>query len=250
MDTFQESLAAAREILGGDFLSSGKVRTIPENRLFAFANCLRGKNIDTQLSETFFEQLIATPVWESLNEFAVTLQELADRFGKPLNPCLFSGKNFPVLQPVYEPVFASFIHIARNIIDHGIEAADIRKAHGKPPYATVSVYTESFQHDGRDWFAIEFNDDGGGIDLATFRMKLMEKGLTELAKADNKTVLEHIFDGGVSTKKQTTLLSGRGIGLNTVKAEVGKLGGIVTISTNHGHGTTLRVELPFIRTLA
>ncbi len=252
--SFDNDVALAREILSDDFQSSGEVRTVPEKNLYAFANHLQSAltsgHLPQQLYDDYIRELIAVPIWNLMRDFAMSLQELSDRFGKPLHACVFLGENFPILPKIYEPLFVTFVHIARNIIDHGIESSALRKERGKDANARVTVQTHTFQHDAHDWFAIEFIDDGGGINVPLLRKRLIKKlNLQNLDQADDEEVIQHIFDAGISTKERTTMVSGRGVGLNAVKAEVVKLGGTIAVYSKFQLGVTIKITLPFIRSL-
>jgi len=249
MRLFEESKAYAREILGDDFQSSGQIRGVSEQKLYAFAGQLQhhlgASAAGRELYEAYCQTILAVPLWSLLEDFTVTLQESVDRMGKPLNPCSFSGENLSVLPDVYQPLFTSFVHIARNIADHGIEATVLRNQNGKNPKATVAIHTEAYKRDSRDWFFIEFTDDGGGIDLPQLRKKLAESTrASDLEKLDDHAVIQKLFDAKISTRDQATMESGRGIGLNVVKTETIKLGGIVTIFSKPGFGVRLRIDLP------
>ena len=245
----EEGLTTAREILGDLFLSSGRVYSFPESQLIAFAERIRqscAAGATDQLHQAYMQELVAVPLWQLLKEFAITLQELGDRFGKLIHPCSFVGVNLSVSPDPYNDLLASFAHIARNIVDHGIAFPDVRRERGKDHAATVSVKTQPFERNGSDWFFIEFEDDGEGIDPALLRKKLTARGFTNLDQVDDHSIIQHVFDGEGSTRNDATMLSGRNIGLNAVKVEVEKLGGTVEIFSTYGQGCRLRLELPLL----
>jgi HPt (histidine-containing phosphotransfer) domain-containing protein len=249
MDQFEDSKVYAREVLGDDFLKAGHIRSIPEERLYAFAKQIKNSGVAFQpLYSAYCQNVLAVPLWHMLDDFTLTVQELADRIGKPIHPCVFAGENFPVLPEVYGPLFASFVHIARNIVDHGIESAKLRTEHGKASKATIAIHTDIYKKGSDEWFYIEFKDDGGGIDVASLRKKLAENAAeSDLGNTDDHILIQTLFDAKVSTRKHATIYSGRGIGLNAVKAEAVKLGGSVMIFSEPAVGVRLRIDLPYTR---
>lgn len=254
MEAFQGDITLAYDVLGEDFQSTGESRTIPESQLYSVAAQMQS-DLDSgasaqQIYQVYLQKMLAVPIWKLMDDFATSLQELGDRFGKPIYPCAFAGENFSILPGIYDPLFSSFIHIARNIVDHGVESSFIRRQHKKDPMATVTVRTQTFLKDSATWFSIEFTDDGGGVNVDVLRTKLANQmPQNDFDRMDDQSVIQHIFDSNISTKERSTLFSGRGMGLSAVKAEVTKLGGTISVFSKFEQGVTIRVELPLIKAL-
>ncbi len=138
-------------------------------------------------------------------------------------------------------------HMIRNAIDHGIEAPDIRKKLGKPEYGVITL---SMCRQGNE-IIIELNDDGQGIDVDTVRTKAIERKLWSSSTAMSvEEAIQVISLPGFSTKDKVTPISGRGIGMDVVNAEINKLGGTLDISTRRFMGSFFTIRLPFSLSLS
>jgi two-component system chemotaxis sensor kinase CheA len=138
-----------------------------------------------------------------------------------------------VLERLVDPLF----HLVRNAIGHGIESPAERKQAGKPEWGTVTV--RAIRLEGA--VAIEVEDDGAGVNLGALRRVAAEQGVNG---SDDKDVARLVFEAGLSTADQVTPISGRGIGLDVVRARVRELGGQVELVTHADFGTTFRIEVP------
>jgi chemosensory pili system protein ChpA (sensor histidine kinase/response regulator) len=143
---------------------------------------------------------------------------------------------------VLERIIPALEHMLRNAIDHGIESAEIREAAGKPAAGEINM---RFDRQGGD-VVIIISDDGGGIDLQAVRQRAEAMGLvTADAELSERQLLEYIFDGGFSTAKNVTQISGRGVGMDVVRSEIKQLGGAIEIKTELGSGSRFEIRLPF-----
>jgi two-component system chemotaxis sensor kinase CheA len=142
---------------------------------------------------------------------------------------------------IVEALVDPLMHIIRNALDHGIEGAGERLAASKREEARISI--EAFQRGNHVVIAV--TDDGRGIDTAALRAKAEARGLlspgTVLAERES---LELIFAPGLSTRGEVSETSGRGVGMDVVRANLGALGGIVDVESTPGHGTTISITLP------
>ncbi len=137
----------------------------------------------------------------------------------------------------------SLIHMIRNSLDHGLEAAEDREKSGKPRKGQITL--NAFEQ-GEN-VCVEIKDDGKGIDPDIIRKKLLEKGMvTEsgLAHLSESEVLSKIFDSGFSTAAQVTDVSGRGVGMDQVKSSVENLGGTIDVESKVGKGTRILITMP------
>ena len=142
-----------------------------------------------------------------------------------------------------EEVVDPLMHLLRNSVDHGIEAADDRIAAGKPAEGVVRL---AAYHEGNQ-VIIEVSDDGGGVDTDRLCEKAVSNGLMtadEVAVMSDADKLELIFAAGLSTREAVSTISGRGVGADVVRTGVTKLGGTVTIESQRGVGSTFIVRLP------
>lgn len=133
-------------------------------------------------------------------------------------------------------------HVVRNAVAHGLEEPAQRIARGKEPSGRLVL--EASAEAGCISFAIE--DDGGGIDLESIRRRVVDMGLQteeEVAEANRDEALEWIFLSGVSSRDSADQVAGRGVGLDVVRAEVERRGGLVRVATWPGRGTRFEVKL-------
>ena len=135
----------------------------------------------------------------------------------------------------------AFEHLLRNCVAHGIESPQSRTDAGKDPVGLITVH---LHQEGND-VAVDFSDDGGGLDLHRIREKALSLGLmTADQQLDDQEAANLIFMPGFSTAAQVTELSGRGIGMDVVRSEVNALGGRIETSTLSGKGSHFKLILP------
>ncbi len=145
-----------------------------------------------------------------------------------------------ILEEMKDPL----IHLVRNCVDHGIEYPKRREQRQKPPRATITV---AISPQSGDKVEIVVADDGAGIDVQKVRAAAVKLGLVsqdQAQKMGDQEALSLVFQSGVSTSPMITEVSGRGLGLAIVREKAEKVGGTVSIETQPGIGTTLRLILP------
>ncbi|MGV8918544.1 MAG: Hpt domain-containing protein [Pseudomonas sp.] len=143
---------------------------------------------------------------------------------------------------VMERMVAPLEHMLRNAVDHGLESTEERLAAGKPQEGLIEL---SLVHEGGD-IVIEMRDDGAGIDLGAVRRKAIKRGLMDAeAELSDYELLQFILQAGFSTAEKVTQISGRGVGMDVVHAEVKQLGGSMIIDSTPGQGTRFQIRLPF-----
>ncbi len=134
-------------------------------------------------------------------------------------------------------------HMVRNAIDHGIETPAERMALGKPAQGKIAIHAE--REGGR--IVITLSDDGRGINFEDVRKKSMQLGLLTRENAgllSEKELLPFIFHPGLSTARNVTNISGRGVGMDIVRKRIEEIKGTIDISSNLGAGCTFRISLP------
>ena len=140
-----------------------------------------------------------------------------------------------VLQQLADPL----LHLVRNAVDHGIDPPAVRAAAGKPVQAVVQLHAMQLGSE----VIITVADDGGGIDVARVREKAAGHG-ADVATMSDEEALYLVFRSGLSTAAFVSDISGRGIGLDVVRANVEAVRGRVEIRTEPGAGTEFRVIVP------
>ena len=152
-----------------------------------------------------------------------------------------TGGSMEVDRSVLERMAPAFEHLLRNSVAHGIEDAAQRSKAGKPASGTIGI---ALAHQGNE-LSVSFGDDGAGLDLPRIRAKAISGGAApnanELSDADAANL---IFLPGFSTASTVTEISGRGIGMDVVRAEMNAVGGRIETRTEVGKGTQFRLVLP------
>ncbi len=132
-------------------------------------------------------------------------------------------------------------HMLRNAIDHGIEYPDYRSEIGKS--ATGQVVLE-VQREGNE-VVILLSDDGAGVDVEAVRKKAIAQGLIRPdERLSDNDIMQYIFNAGLSTTNKITQISGRGVGMDVVRAQVRELGGTVAIESERGKGSKFIIRVP------
>jgi two-component system chemotaxis sensor kinase CheA len=176
------------------------------------------------------------------NRFPRVIRDLAQKLGKDVKIDIFGGDT-ELDRSVIEVIGDPLLHILRNSVDHGIEMPEEREAAGKPKQGRIVV---SAKHQ-ENHIVIEIADDGKGIDVATVRRKAAEKGLMSAEAAErmtDKEAMQMIFASGLSTAQVVSEVSGRGVGMDIVKSNIQKLGGIIDLESAVGEGTRTQLRLP------
>jgi two-component system chemotaxis sensor kinase CheA len=139
-------------------------------------------------------------------------------------------------------------HIIRNAVDHGIEKPAERIKAGKREIGILAV---SARQSGNQ-ILIDIHDDGRGIDGKKLVAKALDVGLLEkddAAKLSHREQLALIFEAGLSTAKEVTSISGRGVGMDVVRSNVERIGGIVEVDSRVGEGTRMTLRVPLTLTI-
>ena len=139
-------------------------------------------------------------------------------------------------------------HIIRNAVDHGIELPADRLKAGKREIGILAV---SARQSGNQ-ILIDIHDDGRGVDGKKLVEKAVSAGIIDKAEAANLTEREQlalIFEAGLSTANQVTAISGRGVGMDVVRSNIERIGGIVEVDSKLGEGTRMTLRVPLTLTI-
>ncbi len=180
-----------------------------------------------------------TPLFTRLSRQA---RELAGQLGKEAE-LLVDGGEVSVDKDVVGGLLEPLVHLLRNALDHGVEGQEERRARGKPARATLRL---SARAEGPE-AVIELSDDGRGLDVARIRGLAVQRGLISRQEAEalsDEAAHDLVFASGFSTAGRVTEVSGRGVGLDAVRAAVSRLGGRVSLSSRPGQGTVARLAVP------
>jgi two-component system chemotaxis sensor kinase CheA len=156
---------------------------------------------------------------------------------------VITGAETEVDKLIVEELSDPLLHIVRNSIDHGIELAADRARLGKPVEGTIALNA----YQAGNHVMIEIEDDGAGIDERRVLGAAVRRGVLredEARELSRREILNLIFLPGFSTRENVTDLSGRGVGLDVVKTNISRLGGVVDVSSEAGIGTKFTITLP------
>jgi chemosensory pili system protein ChpA (sensor histidine kinase/response regulator) len=182
------------------------------------------------------------PLGSLYTRFVRQGQEAARANGKSVR-IETSGETVELDASIIEQVVDPLLHLVQNAVVHGLESPDERRARGKPAAGTISL---SASHRGA-FVVIEVADDGRGIDADRLRRRAVAQNFVRAdaaAAMSDRDALELIFRPGFSTAAEVTTTAGRGVGMDVVRTNIGRLNGEVVVDTELGSGTRFTLRLP------
>lgn len=182
------------------------------------------------------------PIKKVFGRFPRVVRDLARSLNKEVNLVL-QGEETDLDKNLVEALADPLVHLVRNAVDHGIEAPEERVKAGKPRTGTVTLSAEQ----AGDHILLAIEDDGAGMDPEVLRRKVVEKGLMDAdaaARLDEHECYNLIFLPGLSTKKEISDVSGRGVGMDVVKTRIAQLNGKIDIFSQRGKGTRIAIKVP------
>jgi two-component system chemotaxis sensor kinase CheA len=179
-------------------------------------------------------------IGETFQRFRRIVRDVARELGKDIELQVHGGET-ELDKSVVERIADPLTHLVRNAIDHGIEPASERIAHGKPGRGRLVL---SARHEGGA-IVLEISDDGGGLNRERILAKAVQKGLIEAdSLPTDQEVWSLIFEPGFSTAERVSAISGRGVGMDVVRSSIEALRGTIELDSRPGQGTTFRIRLP------
>lgn len=191
--------------------------------------------------ESGIKTLRLLPLSTIFNLFPRMVRDLTKQQGKEVNLAI-EGGDTRVDRRILEEMKDPLMHILRNAIDHGIETPQERENLGKPRTATICL--RGYQTSRS--ISIEVVDDGRGLNLESIKQTAVRRGIcTEEALASMTTaqIQSLIFASGFSTRTEVTEISGRGVGLDVVRANVERLKGNIQVDSTPSMGCEFRLRL-------
>jgi two-component system chemotaxis sensor kinase CheA len=187
-------------------------------------------------------ELRTTPLSRIVEPLPRMARELAQRMGKRVEVEVV-GAELELDRSILDRLSDPLVHLLRNAVDHGIEEPARREAAGKAAIGRIRVEARR----SKDTIHIGVHDDGGGIDLEAVRARAVETGLVLADLAEDlppDQVASLVFSSGLSTARAVSDVSGRGVGMDAVRAAIESLGGHVEIHTERGRGTETTLVVP------
>ena len=182
------------------------------------------------------------PISAILSTLPRFVRDLAVASGKEIEIDI-QGQETDLDKSVIEAIKKSLLHLVRNAVDHGIETPEQRKKKGKSSAGHISLRAA---HEGGN-VAIEVRDDGNGLDSERILERALSAGLVMPDEVDVLTrsqVEQFVFRAGFSTAREVTNVSGRGVGLDVVRANVESIGGTVEMQSEPHESTTFKIKIP------
>ena len=196
----------------------------------------------SQALQSMVMQVRMIPVDVVFLRFPRLVRDLSGTLGKEVKLNLV-GSETELDRTVVDALGDPLVHLVRNSLDHGLEPVSERLAAGKPEVGTLEI---AARHAGGS-VVIEVRDDGRGINPEAIARKALERGLIDAqaaAEITMKSAVELLFAAGFSTAETTSDISGRGVGMDVVRAKIRELGGEVLVESVHGQGTLAQIRLP------
>jgi len=187
-------------------------------------------------------ELRTTPLLRIVDPLPRMARELATRLGKRVEMEV-SGTEIELDRSILDRLSDPLVHLVRNSIDHGLESPSKRQSAGKSEIGRISIDAVR----SKDSIHISVRDDGAGIDLDAVRARAVEAGLVVPDLVEDlaaEQLAAFVFHPGLSTAESITDVSGRGVGMDAVRATIESLGGSVRIVTQRGLGTTTTLMVP------
>ena len=180
------------------------------------------------------------PISQIFSRFPRVVRDLSRDLNKKIN-LVIEGEDTELDKSVTEDLLDPIMHCVRNSLDHGIEQPADRAESGKPEEGTLILKASN---EG-NLIVIDIADDGAGIDVEKVRQKAIDRGLIHPNKIlSDQEAYQLIFEPGFSTAAKISAVSGRGVGLDVVRAQIEKLKGSVVVTSERGFGTKFSIRLP------
>jgi two-component system chemotaxis sensor kinase CheA len=182
------------------------------------------------------------PVEQMFRRLPRVVRDIAKQLGREVE-IVIAGENTDLDKSILDALAEPMMHLLRNAVDHGIEPPLERAAAGKSPEGTIRL---NAYHQGNQ-VVLEISDDGRGIDSERVVAAAVSRGVItaeQAARLSDNEALDLIFHAGLSTATEITEVSGRGIGMDVVKAVMDRLKGSIAVRSTPGEGTTFRLMVP------
>lgn len=182
------------------------------------------------------------PLGQLFDKLGRVVRQLSREAGKEVGLVITGGET-EVDKLIVEELSDPLMHMMRNAIDHGIEPREERSERGKPDVGTIAL--NAFQKGSH--VVIEIEDDGAGIDENKLLRRAVARGVIDgqhASELGRREILNLVFVPGLSTREEAGELSGRGVGMDVVKTNIARLGGVIDIHSEVAIGTRVTITLP------
>ncbi len=201
----------------------------------------RLSNVTAELQDGIMKARMQ-PIANAWQKLPRLVRDLSHELDKTIEIDL-AGGDTELDRQVLELIKDPLTHMIRNSADHGIESAAARVRAGKPPAGKIKL--SAGQRGG--YIVIEVSDDGRGLDAQKIRAKALATGLAtqaEINRLSDADTYKFIFRPGFSTASAVTGISGRGVGMDVVRANIELIGGTVELKSTSHKGTSFLIKIP------
>lgn len=239
--SYYSELKIIQDTLGDQWIKDIDNVTIPRKNYLKLEQYIGTKYKNDSDLNNAVRHFRKIPMRNMFARFPDMADRLAVSLGKKINPVVIEGGQNQILPEQYETLVNSFVHLLRNMMDHGVEKPRERELINKREEGNIYIGIEIRNNE----IHIVFSDDGKGIQLGVIEKKARDKNLIDRNRKINPgELIKLIFSQDFSTSEEITDISGRGAGLSAVKNEVDKLKGRISVSTRQNQGTTFKIIIP------
>jgi len=201
----------------------------------------RLSNVTAELQEGVMKTRMQ-PIGNAWQKLPRIVRDLSSELGKKIN-LEMQGAETELDRQVLDLIKDPLTHMVRNSADHGLESPAERRAAGKPEQGLIRL---AAYHEGGH-IIIQISDDGRGLDSARIKAKAIARGMVSRADAEKLSeaqVHKFIFTPGFSTAREVTSVSGRGVGMDVVRANIDEIGGAIDVKSVAGVGLSFTIKIP------
>jgi two-component system chemotaxis sensor kinase CheA len=224
-------------------LTKSNVLKIEKERIENIYNNIE-KYENTETLKIDIQKLTYNNIKDAFYAYGQLVRTLSKRLEKPMHELILDCGDI-YLSDKYKPFLNTFVHMFRNSLDHGIETEEERYVFEKDLKGTITCTIKVVEGS----LEILYTDDGRGINLNKLKSKILEKNLSTQEKLESlseEAILMFIFQDGLSTKDIVTEISGRGVGLASLKEEIDRLDGVIKITNHPNDGVEFLFTLPIV----
>lgn len=232
IDAYRDEMSEIRDHLGEEWSQAPDTVVVKDRHVRQLERIVRDRHPSDQALAEIVEDMRRVPVGDLLGRMSETVQTLADSRAKRLKPLQIEGGDVLVHYEDFAPVSDAIRHILRNMVDHGIEYPSQREQAGKNAEGEIRISVAETQ--GR--IRIELSDDGSGINMEQVEERARQMGLLN-GHTSRTQLLKLLFQDGFSTADSVSEVSGRGVGLSSVRESIREVGGTIGVTTRDGRGT-------------
>lgn len=201
----------------------------------------RLNQVTTELQESVMQTRMQ-PIGNAWSKLPRLVRDLTQELGKKIE-LVMTGADTELDRQILESIKDPLTHMVRNSADHGLELPEERRAAGKGECGSITL---SARHEGGH-ILVEVADDGRGLPTSRIRAKAIQNGLATEAQLDGMSeqqIQQFIFRAGFSTASAVTAVSGRGVGMDVVRTNIEKIGGVIEFSSTEGEGSRFVIKIP------